>query len=463
MKKLNKPKFGVPKNDMPKAAISKTGTPKIGLPKMGLPKIGMRMIKSGIAVFLCYLVYLLRGRQGAVFYSQLAVLWCIQPYVETSLKKALQRTIGTLTGAFFGLLVILINFYVLQNNPRYDLLQYAMISLMIIPIIYTTVLLRKQDASYFSCVVFLSIVVIHIEDGNPFFFVWSRVSDTMIGIVIGMLVNAFHLPHKKRRDLLFISGLDDTLLFTGDHLSAYSKVELNQMIHDGAHITIATMRTPASLIESMQEVHLKLPVIAMDGAVLYDISRKQYLKVYTISYEKTCRTVDFIRAQGFQCFINVILEDMLVIYHQDFQNPAEQEIHDSLYASPYRNYLYRDLPEGLSSVYLMVIDRTERILALAQELEQNGLKQSLRIISYPSTDFDGYSYLKIYNKNASKENMIHYLQASLNCTQTITFGSVDGKYNYTIHKNDPDLVVKQIKKLYEVPLLSFPPKRKLRL
>lgn len=224
-----------------------------------LPCIGMRIIKSSVAVFLCYIIYLLRGKQGIVFYSQLAVLWCIQPYVDTSLKKALQRTIGTLLGAFFGLIVILFNLYILHENPSYDFFKYLINSIMIIPIIYTTVVLRKPDASYFSCVVFLSIVVMHLEGENPYLFVWNRVNDTMIGILIAVLVNSLHLPRDKQQDILFVSGLDDTLLNQQGIMSAYSRVELNQMLDSGIHFTLSTNRTPASLIAPLRDINLNMP------------------------------------------------------------------------------------------------------------------------------------------------------------------------------------------------------------
>lgn len=420
-----------------------------------LPPIGLRIIKSSVAVFLCYMIYLLRGKHGIVFYSQLAVLWCIQPYVDTSLKKALQRTVGTFIGAAYGLLVILPSFYLFHNDPKYELLQYAFISFLIIPIIYTTVLINKKDASYFSCVVFLSIVVIHIEDTHPVLFVWDRVSDTMIGIIVGVIVNSFHLPRQRITDILFVSGLDDTLLFSGDRLSPFSKIELNQMIADGANFTLSTMRTPASLLDAMKEVHLQLPVIAMDGAVLYDIKTRKYLKTYVISYPKTCELVQFIRDRGFHCFINVILQDMLVIYHRDFQNDAERDIYSKLYSSPHRNYLYRELPEGLPAVYLMLISPTSRTKALYHDLETAGYTDSLKILHYPSDDYPGYSYIKIYNKNAQKELMMDYLKTRLSCHSVVTFGSIEGKYDYVVYPNEQDLVVKQIKHLFEPVINPF--------
>lgn len=42
--------------------------------KNTFPHIGLRIIKSAIAVALCYLVSFIRGDSGIVFYSQLAAL-----------------------------------------------------------------------------------------------------------------------------------------------------------------------------------------------------------------------------------------------------------------------------------------------------------------------------------------------------------------------------------------------------
>ena len=65
----------------------------------------------------------------------------------------------------------------------------VIISGMIVLVIYTSVFIKKKKASYFSCVVFLSIVVNHIGDLNPYLFACNRFLDTVIGIAIGVLVN----------------------------------------------------------------------------------------------------------------------------------------------------------------------------------------------------------------------------------------------------------------------------------
>ena len=61
-----------------------------------------------------------------------------------------------------------------EDVLKSQILDSAIISLMIIVVLYTTVLIKKKQASYFSCVVFLSIVVNHVADANPYLFVWNH-------------------------------------------------------------------------------------------------------------------------------------------------------------------------------------------------------------------------------------------------------------------------------------------------
>ena len=89
-----------------------------------LPPIGMRIVKSAVSVFLCYLIYILRGKKGIVFYSQLAALWCMQPYIRNSVKMSLQRTTGTLIGAAYGLLVIVLYQWWFPGVLEHDIWYY---------------------------------------------------------------------------------------------------------------------------------------------------------------------------------------------------------------------------------------------------------------------------------------------------------------------------------------------------
>ena len=83
--------------------------------KFGLPRVGQRIIRSVTAVAFCFVVYYIRNKKGIPFYSALAVLQCIQPYQDSMAEVARKRVTGTLVGAFWGLVVILIQLYMFQG------------------------------------------------------------------------------------------------------------------------------------------------------------------------------------------------------------------------------------------------------------------------------------------------------------------------------------------------------------
>lgn len=372
-----------------------------------LPPVGSRIIKSAVGVLLCWCVYLLRGRTGIPFYSMLAALWCIQPYINKTMSMALQRTIGTFIGAAFGLITIVLEIYAfnIYNQP----LGFLIVALMIIPVIYTTVLIKRPNASYFSCVVFLSITVIHMTDENPFMFVLNRVLDTFIGIAVGMLVNSARLPRRRIADTLFTAELDDMLSPISEQLTPFSKVEINRMLSEGLNFTLVTMRTPASLMDIVSDVELKLPVVVMNGAALYDFRNNSYVKAYIISGDTCEKARNIINNAGMNVFTNALCDDSLVIYYDRLENEAEKAIFTSLKKSPYRNYINRKPQPEDRVIYLMTVDQSDRISALYDQLVHGEVGQLLKMITYPSQDYPGYSYIKIYNRNAGKQHMTEIL------------------------------------------------------
>lgn len=176
---------------------------------------------------------------------------------------------------------------------------------------------------------------VHIEDAHPFIFVLNRVVDTLIGVFLALIVNTVHLPRGKNTDVLYVSGIEDVLLTGREPLTDYSKVELNRIIDTGANFTVATIKTPASVMESLSDIHLKLPIIAMDGAVLYDLNENRYLKTYPMSYKQAEKIMEILRKEDVNFFINVVVEDVLIIYYHHLENEAETQIYKQMRRSPH--------------------------------------------------------------------------------------------------------------------------------
>ena len=397
-------------------------------------RIGKRLIKSLVSMVLCFTVGLFMPA-SAPFYSAISALSCLQVDQKSTKVMAIQRTMGTFIGAIYGLLVQLVGQIGLFPDSSYG--YYLMVSLVTMFVLYTASAFNLKSSAYFSAVVFLSITVVHSGDASLLGFVFSRVCATLVGVAIGIGVNSFTLPTRKQKDVLLVSGLDGTLFKAGDKISDATRIMLNRMIEQGALFTISSLRTPASIIEATPGINLKLPVVACNGAVLYDIKNNKYLKSLPLDEELGRTVSQFLKKQGLHVFENCLLDNVLFIHYGRFNNPVERRIFDKCQTSPYRNYIHEKyrLDEALP-LYYMVVDKTARLQVVANRIANAPFANRIRVVLYPAPEYPGYSYLKIYRHDVSKKAMLNYLQEKIKAKDIVTCGSIPNYYDICIEEGD---------------------------
>ena len=387
-----------------------------------LPRVGMRMIKTAMAVCICFMIYFLRGEEGVPVFSTIAAIICMQSQVENSRQAAFNRIVGTLVGAAFAVAIV----YLIREIPwHYRFFRYVVISFTIIPVMYMTVLLRKTGATALSGIVLLSICLSN-HGQPPIIDAMARSIETIIGILVSLGVNSLHLPRKKTEEYLFVTGFDGALYDEKEGITPYVSFELKQMLQDGLPFTIATERTPAALVSDLKGVDLKLPVIAMDGAVLYDVKDKRYLATNGLDREvadKICAHAD---EKGYHYFRNVVWQNVLLIYYndfKDFKNEAEKQTYLSNRRSPYRNYVNGEVPEDGIVVYILLVLKDEEADELERELREKDTRGELHFLRDKSETPEEYCHLKIYHKNATKEYMLQRLMETIPQKKYVAFGS----------------------------------------
>lgn len=386
---------------------------------LNIPRVGMRMIKTSLAVAICFLLYFLRGEEGVPVFSAIAAIICMQPYVENSRQAAFNRIVGTLLGAGFALLVL----YVIRFIPwELRLLRYFVIAFAVIPVMYVTVLLKRTGASALAGIVLLSIC---LSDGGrpPILDAMDRSVETIIGILVSLVINRLHLPRKKAENCLFVTGFDGALYDEKTGISPYVSFELKQLLQEGLAFTIATERTPASLLADVQGLNLRLPVIAMDGAVLYDLREKRYLAANGLRTEMVEEICALCEKRGYHYFLNVVWQDVLLIYYKEFRNEVERQLYETARRSPYRNYVYGDVPEGSIVVYILLVLRDEEADRLEAEVREMDTEGELHFLRDKSETPEGYCHWKIYHKHATKEYMLKRLMQEIPQKRCVAFGS----------------------------------------
>lgn len=149
-------------------------------------KVGGRIWKTVIAVYLCFLIDTIRNT-GTPFYAAIAAILCIQRNQHDSIKQAKNREIATIIGGIYGMMFLLFERYIFPISI--ELLRYATLSLLLIPVIKFSLLIRQEKGTFLMCVVFLCVTVTHEGDISPVSFTINRILDTTIGIVVAVAVN----------------------------------------------------------------------------------------------------------------------------------------------------------------------------------------------------------------------------------------------------------------------------------
>ena len=412
------------------------------------PLPGQRIWRSMVAVWLCYALYFLRGRRGMPFYSVIAALQCLQPYNKEMGKVAQKRVLGTVVGALWGLVVLLLELELLYERVPDVLPHYILLGLFVGVVLYSTVLLGIRESAYFSAVVFLSVAMNHIGDANPYLFAFNRLLDTVLGVLIAELVNRLHLPRLRVTDTLFVSGVGDTILGSDRKLSPYSKVELNRLIEDGAKFTVSTGETQATVRELLEGVNLRLPIITMNGAALYDLNTMEYLRTVPMSPEKTRRLMDWADQNGAAYFSNSVEQNLLVVRYRELKNDGMKRMFERKHRSPYRNFIRSETDPNDQVLYLMFLDTRERVEQLSKSLQSEPWAGEYRVM-VETSEFTPYVRMKVYDAAVSKEGMLRVLEEQLGTAKTVTMGSVEGKYDVLIDNADRDQVVRELKRRFE--------------
>ena len=90
---------------------------------------------------------------------------------------------------------------------------------------------------------------------------------------------------------LYISDLDGTLLNSNSIVTSHSVENINLLLQKDMLFTIATARTPATVVPFLKQLQLDLPVVLMNGAVLYDIQNKHYIQTNGFTDDSALRYI----------------------------------------------------------------------------------------------------------------------------------------------------------------------------
>ena len=421
-----------------------------------LPPLGQRIIKTTIAVFLCLVIYRLRGYGGKTMPTESAItaIICMQPYAKDSREYSANRMTGTLIGAVWGLLLLLLLYNVPFAGGNAVVL-YTLMALGVLVSLYSSVLLRVPDASGLAAIVFLCVVIAFPDIENPMREAGKRILDVFIGTSVAIIVNVFRLPRTRDNSTVFFIRAKDLVADRFSHISPVALFRLNYLYDDGARICIMSEHAPAFLTLQMNSVKLNTPLIVMDGAAVYDPDENEYLHTENLNPE-TSRVISGCLAElGTSSFIYTVHNNKTCIFHRGEMTPDEALVYGRMKSSPYRSYLEGEIYDPGEIVYFKIIAPDSELEAARRALESSSAATDLRCVIRPQAGKPGLNALYVYSASANIDSCRLWLMESLNGERGNLNARVLVSRNPYRSERDAVHLLNRIEKLYEPTKLSI--------
>ena len=376
------------------------------------PSVGQRIIKTSVAVTLCLFFYMLRGYSGSAISAEAAItaIICMQPYMHGTRESALSRIAGTVIGAVWGFLFLLLMLLFPAIGTNRPLL-YLLMGVGTLISLHSALLFRMPDASGLAAIVFVCVVIAYPDIGDPMDQAFHRILDVLVGTAIALLVNACRVPRKKRQGQVFFVPMKDLAADQFANLAPSVLFRLQYLFREGARICLMSEHAPA--FQTTQLGHLKFtaPMIVMDGAAIYDANENTYVATTGMAPASGRWLARRLETMEVSYFVYTVHRDRNCIYHHGAMTEREQTVYRHLKRSPYRYYLDDDHYAMSDVVTFKVVTDPETAERIRRELQPSLEKMKLRAVIRPQAGLEDGVSLYFYAIHADmKHARAHLMQ-----------------------------------------------------
>ncbi|MCR5792731.1 MAG: HAD family hydrolase [Lachnospiraceae bacterium] len=225
-----------------------------------------------------------------------------------------------------------------------------------------------------------------------------------------------------RKDTLYITDLDGTLLNRQVEVTKTSACLLNECIKNGTGFTVATARTHATVEKILQDVNVNWPVILMNGALIYDLEKKEYVKIESIAPTLVEKLCGWMHQYGIYGFLYTVENNRMCTYYEKLATESMQKFYrerKEKYNKQFRQVRTLNEAADKNAVYISMNHQKEKLEPVFALIKQEpGLDATL----YQDIYEENRWYLEVFSHKASKKNGASFLREYTGADTLIGFG-----------------------------------------
>ena len=224
---------------------------------------------------------------------------------------------------------------------------------------------------------------------------------------------------------LYVSDLDGTLLGEDSQLSAVTVATLNRIIGElGGLFTVATARTPATVVPLMQQVHARLPFIVIGGSAMWNPVTMSYEHTRGIDDMTVNAVADVFDRRGAHPFIyRRHGKNLLHTHHYGPLSPQEERFIAERQHLPLKQFFLDDRDFRHSddeALLIFSMNKYAVLKSIADDLRTS--VPTCSVMVYHDIFDESEGYLEIFSAGTSKAAAIGDLAHQLGVGRVVVFG-----------------------------------------
>ncbi|MBD5179828.1 MAG: Cof-type HAD-IIB family hydrolase [Bacteroidales bacterium] len=226
-----------------------------------------------------------------------------------------------------------------------------------------------------------------------------------------------------RKNTLYVTDMDGTLLDNNSRVSCESAELIAEMSEEGALITVATARTPATVDPLLSVTHINCPAIVITGAAMWDTRLKVMNHVEKMTATTAGEIIDRFRDNGVDPFVYVVVNPShLEVYHGTEMNHAEESFYLERKSLKLKRFLLGHAmtqEAGENVILIFGIGDSGKVIKLADDLKAN---VDCSVSCYPDIHFPGTHLIEVFKTGVSKAQAVERLAQELGVERIVVFG-----------------------------------------
>ncbi|MBQ0119978.1 MAG: HAD family hydrolase [Bacteroidales bacterium] len=222
---------------------------------------------------------------------------------------------------------------------------------------------------------------------------------------------------------LYVSDMDGTLMGSDSRVSKATAAILNRLIDErGLLFTVATARTPATVVPLMSEVKTTLPYIVLAGAAMWDAQQGTFVDVQSIPHD-TVRDISAIfEKHGLHPFIYRQHGNMIHAHHCGAMSQQEEGFVKERLNTPFKRFFLDNSHYATSDDQAMLIFSMNDYATLERIYNEVRATVDCSPMFYHDIFDPSVGLLEIYTSGCTKAGAIRRLAQRINADKIVAFG-----------------------------------------